>query len=41
MVLGELGSKLSQAFQKLNSRTIIDEEAIDACLKEITKALLE
>lgn len=41
MVLGELGTKLSQSFQKLNARTVIDEEAIDACLKEIAKALLE
>jgi len=41
MVLGELGSKLTTALQKLNSRTIIDEEAIDECLKEIAKALLE
>lgn len=41
MVLGELGTKLSTALQKLNSRTIIDDEAIDACLKEIAAALLE
>jgi signal recognition particle subunit SRP54 len=41
MVLGELGTKLTHALQKLNTRTIIDEEAVDACLKEIAKALLE
>mmetsp|Transcript_26640 Transcript_26640/g.76442 ORF Transcript_26640/g.76442 Transcript_26640/m.76442 type:complete len:519 (+) Transcript_26640:196-1752(+) len=41
MVLGELGTKLTSALQKLNSRTIIDDEAIDACLKDIAAALLE
>lgn len=41
MVLGNLGSKLASALQKLNHRTVIDEEAIDACLKEIATALLE
>lgn len=41
MVLGDLGKKLSSCLQKLNARTVIDEEAIDLCLKEIAKALLE
>lgn len=41
MVLGELGTKLTSAFRKLNSRTVIDEDAIDACLKDIATALLE
>mmetsp|Transcript_85436 Transcript_85436/g.169486 ORF Transcript_85436/g.169486 Transcript_85436/m.169486 type:complete len:506 (+) Transcript_85436:139-1656(+) len=41
MVLGDLGKKLTTALQKLNSRTVIDEEAIDACLKEVAAALLE
>jgi signal recognition particle subunit SRP54 len=41
MVLGELGAKLTFALQKLNHRTIIDDEAVDACLKEVATALLE
>mmetsp|Transcript_3260 Transcript_3260/g.9201 ORF Transcript_3260/g.9201 Transcript_3260/m.9201 type:complete len:506 (+) Transcript_3260:132-1649(+) len=41
MVLGELGAKLTKSLQKLNSRTIIDDEAIDACLKDVATALLE
>merc|ERR1719401_2875190 len=41
MVLGELGAKLSGAIQKLNSRTVIDDETLDAFLKDIAKALLE
>lgn len=41
MVLGELGKKLTGALQKLNTRTVIDEEAVDSCLKEVAKALLE
>mmetsp|Transcript_33885 Transcript_33885/g.91721 ORF Transcript_33885/g.91721 Transcript_33885/m.91721 type:complete len:503 (-) Transcript_33885:124-1632(-) len=41
MVLGELGTKLTSALQRLNSRTVIDDEAIDACLKDIAAALLE
>mmetsp|Transcript_14901 Transcript_14901/g.46920 ORF Transcript_14901/g.46920 Transcript_14901/m.46920 type:complete len:510 (+) Transcript_14901:113-1642(+) len=41
MVLGELGTKLTSALQRLNARTVIDDEAIDACLKDIAAALLE
>lgn len=41
MVLGDLGTKLTAALQKLNARTIIDDEAIDAYLKELATALLE
>jgi len=41
MVLGELGKKLTGALQKINTRTVIDEEAVDSCLKEVAKALLE
>lgn len=41
MVLGDLGKKLSDALRKLNSRTVIDEEAVDACLKAVAAALLE
>mmetsp|Transcript_170511 Transcript_170511/g.546901 ORF Transcript_170511/g.546901 Transcript_170511/m.546901 type:complete len:523 (-) Transcript_170511:60-1628(-) len=41
MVLGSLGSKLTQSLQKFNSRTVIDDEAIDGYLKELATALLE
>lgn len=41
MVLGELGTKITGALQKLNHRTVIDDEAIDLCLKDIATALLE
>jgi|Transcript_74412 signal recognition particle subunit SRP54 len=41
MVLGELGQKLSSALQRLNARTVIDDELVDSFLKDIAKALLE
>jgi len=41
MVLGSLGQKLTQSLQKLNARTIIDDEAIDTYLKELATALIE
>lgn len=41
MVLAELGQKISQALGKLNQVTIIDEAALNDCLKEITSALLQ
>jgi len=41
MVLGDLGAKLTSALRKLNRQTVIDDEAVDACLKEVAKALLE
>mmetsp|Transcript_28197 Transcript_28197/g.80093 ORF Transcript_28197/g.80093 Transcript_28197/m.80093 type:complete len:503 (-) Transcript_28197:67-1575(-) len=40
MVLGELGKKLTVALQKLNSSTVIDDDAVDAYLKEVAHALL-
>jgi signal recognition particle subunit SRP54 len=40
MVLADLGKKIASAFRTLNSTTVIDEAAIDACLKEIASALL-
>jgi len=40
MVLGELGKKLTQSLRKLNSTTVIDDEVIDAYLKEVASALL-
>ncbi len=40
MVLAELGSKISSALNKLNKVTVIDEETLQACLKDIATALL-
>lgn len=34
MVLGELGSALAGALRKLGEHTVVDEEVMDACLKE-------
>jgi len=41
MVLADLGSKVTRAFHKLNSATVIDDEVIEECLKEIANALLQ
>jgi signal recognition particle subunit SRP54 len=41
MVLEALGSKITGALRKLTNSTIIDEETLAACLKEISHALLE
>lgn len=41
MVLNELGSKISGALRAMSSSTTVDEAAMEACLKEITKALLQ
>ncbi|KAJ1973866.1 Signal recognition particle [Dimargaris xerosporica] len=41
MVLNELGRKINGALQSLNSRNVIDEQALDALLREICGALLE
>jgi len=40
MVLAELGTKISNALSKLNKVTVIDEEVLSQCLKEIATALL-
>jgi signal recognition particle subunit SRP54 len=40
MVLAELGRKITTALQKFNRTTIINEEAVNGCLKEITNALI-
>eukprot|EP00400_MALV-I_sp_L67-5_P000021 gene22-396_t len=40
MVLADLSSKISGAFRNLHKSTVVDDEAIDACLKEIAAALL-
>ena len=41
MVLAELGTKISNALQKLNRAVVIDEAALEECLKEIVTALLQ
>lgn len=40
MVLAELGRKITSALQKFKNTTVINEEAIKECLKEICNALL-
>ncbi|KAJ4917537.1 Signal recognition particle 54 kDa protein 3 [Raphanus sativus] len=40
MVLAELGGQIASALQKMSNSTIIDEKALNECLKEITRALL-
>jgi signal recognition particle GTPase len=40
MVLAELGQKLNKALGALSRHSNVDEAAVDACLKEITTALL-
>jgi len=40
MVLAELGNKITHALAAMNKTTVIDEQAIDEMLKEITNALV-
>jgi hypothetical protein len=40
MVLAELGAKITNAIRTMTSKTVIDEETVDAMLKEIGTALL-
>ncbi len=40
MVLADLGRKITSALHKLNRQTVVDEEAISECLKEICNALI-
>lgn len=40
MVLAELGNKITNALRHMNNVTVIDEEAVDAMLKEIGNALV-
>ena len=35
MVLAALGRGISQALRKMGSSTVVDEDALDACLKEV------
>lgn len=41
MVLAELGAKLNQAFTKLQSATVIDDETVNEVIRDITNALLQ
>ena len=41
MVLADLGSKITGAIKSLGRTAIVDDEQIDACLKEIAAALLQ
>eukprot|EP00392_Amoebophrya_sp_AT5.2_P007122 g7136.t1 len=41
MVLADLGSQLTGALRKLNAATVVDDEAIEECLKEIGNALMK
>jgi signal recognition particle subunit SRP54 len=40
MVLADLGRKITSALQKFNKTTVINEDAMKECLKEICNALL-
>ena len=40
MALAELGRKITGALHKLNKTTVIDEQAVQDCLKEICNALI-
>ncbi|PWA57503.1 hypothetical protein CTI12_AA408570 [Artemisia annua] len=41
MVLGELGGSITRALQAMSNATIIDEDVLNECLKQITRALLQ
>lgn len=41
MVLAELGRRITRAIQQMNNVTIIDEKALNECLNEINRALLQ
>ena len=41
MVLADLSSKLTTAIRSLGKQAVVDDEQIDACLKEIATALLQ
>jgi len=40
MVLAELGSRISSALHSMGNNAVIDEEALESCLKDIAKALI-
>ncbi|CAA7028630.1 unnamed protein product [Microthlaspi erraticum] len=41
MVLAELGGRITRAIQQMSSAIVIDEKALNECLNEITRALLQ
>ena len=41
MVLAELGSKINHALRNMGTASVVDEQALDACLKEIATALIQ
>ena len=41
MVLADLGRKINAALNSLNKATVIDEDVLNAMLKEVSRALLE
>ncbi|KAA8494173.1 Signal recognition particle 54 kDa protein [Porphyridium purpureum] len=41
MVLNELGKKITSALRRMTNSTVIDEQALDDMLKEVSRALLE
>jgi signal recognition particle subunit SRP54 len=41
MVLAELGQRISGALASISNAPVVDEAALDACLKEIATALLQ
>ena len=41
MVLAELGGQISNALQKMSNVTVIDQKALQECINEITRALLQ
>lgn len=41
MVLNELGQKISAALAKVQNADVVDDALIDACLKDISTALLQ
>ena len=41
MVLAELGGRITHAIHQIRNATIIDEKALNECLNEITRALLQ
>ena len=41
MVLNELGQKISAALARVQNAEVIDDALLDACLKDISTALLQ
>ena len=41
MVLNDLGNAIAGALRKLNNHVVVDEELVEACLKDVCNALLK